>query len=82
MLTLTQGSISLDRGEISASLLANINGASLYAGPGTTIRQQQSGEIYYADSGGPVYTPGRPDGTVSAVGLVSLIADRSRRKPV
>ena len=25
------------------------------AGPGTTIRQQQSGEIYYADLGGPVY---------------------------
>jgi RHS repeat-associated protein len=25
------------------------------AGPGTTIRQQQSGEIYYADSNGPVY---------------------------
>jgi hypothetical protein len=27
------------------------------AGPGTTIRQQQSGEIYYADSGGPVFGP-------------------------
>src|SRR5450755_1676844 len=27
------------------------------AGVGTTIRQQQSGEIYYADSGGPVFGP-------------------------
>ncbi|MCW2114418.1 hypothetical protein [Bradyrhizobium elkanii] len=27
------------------------------AGAGTTIRQQQSGEIYYADSGGPVFGP-------------------------
>jgi hypothetical protein len=27
------------------------------AGAGTTIRQQQSGELYYADSGGPVFGP-------------------------
>jgi YD repeat-containing protein len=27
------------------------------AGAGTTIRQQQSGEIYYADSNGPVFGP-------------------------
>ncbi len=26
------------------------------------------------DSGGPVYTPGRPDGTVDAVGMVTLVA--------
>jgi hypothetical protein len=31
------------------------------------------------DSGGPVYTPGRPDGTVNAVGLVTLIAGPTRR---
>jgi hypothetical protein len=31
------------------------------------------------DSGGPVYTPGRADGTVNAVGLVTLIAGASRR---
>jgi hypothetical protein len=31
------------------------------------------------DSGGPVYTPGRPDGTVNAVGLVTLVANRNRR---
>jgi hypothetical protein len=31
------------------------------------------------DSGGPVYTPGRRDGTVNAVGLVTLIAGASRR---
>ena len=27
------------------------------AGAGTTIRQQQSGELYYADSNGPVFGP-------------------------
>ncbi len=27
------------------------------AGAGTTIRQQQSGDLYYADSGGPVFGP-------------------------
>jgi hypothetical protein len=31
------------------------------------------------DSGGPVYTPGRRDGTVNAVGLVTLISGSGRR---
>ena len=50
------------------------------AGPDTTLRQQEAGEIYYADSGGPVYgatglswsTPGAADWAANYFSIAAL----------
>jgi hypothetical protein len=58
----SSGSVSLLQGTTTASynawaVLIGVpsTAGTATAGAGTTIRQQQSGELYYADSNGPVY---------------------------
>jgi RHS repeat-associated protein len=60
----SSGSVSLLQGTTTASynawaIMVGVpsTAGTATAGAGTTIRQQQSGEIYYADSGGPVFGP-------------------------
>jgi RHS repeat-associated protein len=60
----SSGSVSLLQGTTTASynawaVLIGVpsTAGTATAGAGTTIRQQQSGELYYADSGGPVFGP-------------------------